>query len=291
MKPLRSLWITLGLCGILVLSVYFSDKKRKELATGQPPTVVVDAVPPAAIMAQPGGMPPNSMPTPPATPCKELEKYGQVRSELGTIVNKRFMREHETAKWVALIDEFRRTKGLPLAMGVTSANLEKEGVVYNNCKPSCRGAVHQVFVSRIINGRFAEVLTNNGTLKKISLEDGGIAATTIDELNKKGIPFRSWIVPMADGPWFILGNNIYYKLDIEGLYLRISSGGEWKIVSPPLGAARLFPIAPPKVVGCDMGLGCFTTQDKTVRRFKAPLACASVVKHATDEVTDEKEEP
>jgi hypothetical protein len=118
---------------------------------------------------------------------------------------------------------------------VTSEKLKKEGAVYNNCRSTCKGSVHEVFVSQIIGRRLVEVLTGDGTLKRLKLHDAGLEVASVDELNRKGVPFHSWLAPVSDNDWYIKGNDMYYSLDIEGLWLKINMLSRWEVVSKPSG--------------------------------------------------------
>ncbi len=221
--------------------------------------------------------------------CVANPNFKKYHNELGSIVNDSDLRHHHIPDFIASINEFRRTYGLPVPMNVISKNFDSLDVVYENCRFSCKGAVHQVFISDIIENKMARVLVKDGTLKDIPLHDSGIEATVVDELDKKGVPFRSWKVPATDGPWFVMGSSFYFKLDMENAFLQITKSGNWHVVSAPVGAAKLELVEPAhSIVGCQPDENCYKSLGAGTRHFRAPKLCAAVVKHAADEPAPKK---
>ena len=182
-------------------------------------------------------------------------------------------------------------------MVVDSAKMALEGVVYNNCHPSCKGNVDQVFITRLINGRNIEVLTRTGDLKVFPIHESGIEGVTVDELNAKGVPFRSWVMPVAGSGWYLAENYLYTPLDIEGVSLRADAGGHWDFVPTPKNSVKLEEIEPAvKFAGCSPEDHCFVSaasdlNPASIRHFKAPRVCEPVLKHEQDEPVDDQGAP
>jgi hypothetical protein len=217
--------------------------------------------------------------------CKEQPEYRSMRTLLGTVVNKTLERRQNIKAFAKKIDNFREKSGLPIPLGLSAKNLARMGIVFDNCKTICHGNVNQVFVSRLIRGAEIEVLLKNGDLKTFRLHDSGLEIATIDQLNNRGVPFRSWRAPMSDGPWFIRDATLYYKLDVEGLSLGITSGkSSWKVVVTPKNLDELKPVEPEKILGCNTHDQCLQTDAKSghgPRYFKAPHVCGPAVANAS----------
>jgi hypothetical protein len=272
--------LALGLlAALLAASAYYAKKMSQEkIIILQPSAPSADGTQtqPVEVAVAPPPLLPSVTQSPPLPEVKKecvmLPSYQEARSELGLIVNERELREKFRKKFAAKLEIQRKQKGLPLSLGVDATVAEKNGIVFNNCKPSCRGLVHQVFVSGIIKNKFVEVLGQDGKLKKLPLHASGLEILTIDELNKKGVPFRSWTVPMNNGPWFLKGKNIYVGLDIDGVWLKVTDKGQWSVVPTEKNVPRLIEVDPLKVLGCVNDDLCLTSL-KEKRNFKAPRAC------------------
>lgn len=209
---------------------------------------------------------------PPAN-CETMPQYTEFRGRLGAIVNTRSEFRRDNEKFAMAIDDFRKTFGFPLPIAVKSSKLDELGVVYANCQQTCKGTVNQVFASRVIGNRYLEVLGVDGKLKKVNLVKADLEVAILDEVNFKGIPFRSWPVPFLDGPFQIKDNIIYYGLDVGGLALEIKTSGEWRVVAKPTDATPLEFINPMDVPGCLSVENCFITKGDKPRKFKSPKAC------------------
>lgn len=332
MKTIRIFWVLVAVVVIFGVSALVARLKLNELknpSTQIDKVVVVDAPPGNSPRSQgaPGGPGANSEtsagPTTPTAagggavttavtgvvdganstvtpaensgPCIDQSEYREMHSQLGRLVNQEDLREHHVHEFLKAINEFRSKYGLPLPLGISSNKFESDQVVFNKCKSSCKGKVNQVFVSQLVDGRYLEVLTKDGGLKKLPIHDSGLEVATIDELNGKGVPFRSWNVPITDTDWYVLGNNIYYALDIEGLWLKVDLKSHWDVVTKPEGLKRLVSVEPQfKIEGCTEDDQCLQTEETKegaggrtgARHFKAPKACAPIVSHASDEVAD-----
>jgi hypothetical protein len=113
-------------------------------------------------------------------------------------------------------------------------------------------------------------LTHN--LKKIQIHKSGLEVLTLTELNKKGVPFQSWKIPMDPGPWYISKGYIFKDLDIEGLQLQIPTKGAWSIAQPSKDRVKLQEIDAVKGLGCVPEELCLTTPDNK-RFFRLPPVC------------------
>lgn len=277
-------WIAAVVALLLLLSIYYATKKLREHKGEE--VVVIDVIEPTP----PPGQTPTPKPEIPVLPnCQTNAAYIKYRKELGTIVNDHFLRK-DPVKFAKTIEKYRLTHGLPLPMGISSNQLDAEGLVYDNCRPACNGMVHIVFISRIVNGRYAEVLMKDGKLKKVPLHSSGIEVLTVNEVAPNGIPFQFWYEPMDDGPWYIRGNYLYYPLDLEGLWLRNQAAGEWQVVPKDVDALKIIPREALKTPGCVEGERCLMIVGRSNRRYRTQEACAAVVKHAADEPVEEKKQ-
>lgn len=219
--------------------------------------------------------------------CQEQTQYQEYKKKLGILVNTRSDFRRNDDKFAAAIDKFRRENGFPLPLGVKSRKLEAAKVVYNNCRRICHGAVNLVFVSRVLRDESVEVLSQSGKLTKVGLVRSDLEMAHFNELNNKGVPFRSWQAPMGDGPWFIKGQDLYTRLDIRGLALKMSTQGQWTIVAEPKDAIELKKVAEPlNVSGCTLEEDCFIAEGVN-RKFKAPKTCPSVVGNPAASQTSE----
>jgi hypothetical protein len=245
MKTSKFFWLFFVIAIVFGLSSYFSANKLKALRT------------PQSVVSIPG--------------CKVQPDFIQLKSELGKIVNVQELRERNVPQFLRLINDFRLKSGLPLPVLVSTAKLEKEKAVYNNCRSTCQGSVHEVFAVQVEKARNLQVLLADGSLKSLPLHESGLELASIDELNKKGIPFRSWLAPVSEGDWYISGNNLYYRMDIQGLWLKIDTASRWEVVANPPGTSRLNHVDEPlSVPGCNLDEDCLESQG---RHFKAPRIC------------------
>lgn len=231
------------------------------------PTVVVEAPP-----AEPAVVATPFINNNPQMTCDEQPEYKQWRRELARIVNDRHTRQNKKKEFLAKLEKWRKAHGIPVSLGVDSAQAINQQIVFNNCRPSCNGKVHQVFVSQVIQNKTIEVLNKKGKLAKVPLRTSGLEVLTIDELNKKGIPFRSWFMPIDDGSLFIKGNDLYLTLDVEDVWLKVSAKGQWSLSLSDKKAQKLEKVDPLTVPGCVADEGCYVTADKK-RAFKVPIYC------------------
>jgi hypothetical protein len=272
----------------LGFSIFYSSKKIRENENSS--IIIVDEP----------GTPPPLKPSPdfdkraPGSPvqplkianCVDQPEYLELRKLLGIEVNKTLEKRQKPEEFAKLIDDFRLKNGIPLPLGIASPGSNHLDIVFDNCKTTCHGKVFQVFVSNLLSQDQIELRSLDGTLKRQSLHASGLQTITIDQLDKKGVPFRSWIAPMSDGPWFILKTKLFLKLDISGLALEITAGeSRWRVVSMPREMGELKEVPPLKIPGCNLDEQCLQTGglSKKVSFFKAPRVCAEAVKHASDE--------
>lgn len=271
MKIKRLFWFA----GILViglgLSAYYSKKLKETLDPTPVVVVTAPATKPAVVASAQPVAKDNKL-------CEEQVEYKSWRRELGVQVNDHVTRQYKRNAFAMKIDKFRALHGIPLPLWVDAQEASKEKIVFNNCRPSCRGKVHSVFVSRVIDNKSVEVLNQKGKLIQIPLHKAGVEVLTIDELNKKGVPFRSWQVPVDSGPWYLKANNIYVGLDMEGVWLEVSEKGSWKVVLIDKAALKLNAVEPLNVAGCHRDENCLSDFNKK-RFFKVPQACSPVVSH------------
>ena len=307
MSPKRGLLIFAAAVLIFGISIYFSSRKTNQpvviapfpLQSASPEQPVVVEAPSAGQLP----VPPSEMKPPIINPppnCRPIPEFNDTKRELGRLVNEHELREHNVPEFLKQVNEFRSKKGIPLPLIVIETKADAASVVYNKCHPSCRGNVNAVFVSRFIGGSKngsgqIEVLTRDGSLKKLAAGgDAGIDVMTIDELSKKGVPFRSWKVPVEDSDWFLGADKLYYPLDIEGAWLQVDTRGNWNIVAKPTAILKLEEVEPAvKLPGClpsDHCLQPFGASGKG-RHFKAPMACEPILKHSQDEPVDDSQSP
>jgi len=276
-KTLRLFWVLFAVALVFGVSIYISSQKIKELKSEKnPEKIVVIDVPTPPPDAAPAVVSKSSRITEPTEPmtipgCQVSPQFLQLKKDLGMIVNNRELRELKRSEFLKDINDFRLQTGLPLPVSVATAKLVLEGAVFNNCRATCHGSVHEVFVSRIDGTKYIEVLQKDKTLKKIPLHEGGVEMASIDELNKKGIPFRSWLAPVSESDWYIKDNFLYYSLDIEGLWLQIDNLSRWEVVVDPQGLTKLTTVTEPlSVPGCNNDEECL---EGASRHFKAPRIC------------------
>ncbi len=270
MKRNASLVSLILLVALLVMSAFYAKKMKKELTATPAPSVVVVAVPPtqpAVVVA------PSPDPVIPKT-CQPQKEYMTFRKDLGTTVNDHLLRQGNRKQFALTVQEWRKKNGLPLSLMIDPSFADQNQIVYNNCKSTCQGRIHQVFASQIEGGKSISILTTNGKLKKFKLHHSGLEVLTLNEVNKKGVPFKSWALPMDDGPWFISGNDIFKSLDIEGVWLKVTTKGTWSIVPIPKGKQppRLIPTESLPVAGCAQDDLCLTVKSQK-RFFRAPQVC------------------
>lgn len=274
MKVIRAFWILFAVAVIFAGSIYFAKKRIEDLRASQDQKVVVIDSPSPEPSAQTQNAAKNSevdTKGPSETfGCVIQGEFKKLKSELGKIVNSD-IDQHHNPTFPGLIDKFRLTNGIPLPVSIGSDKLDKENLVYNNCRSTCNGSVREVFVSQVLNARSIEVLQKNGNLKKLPLHESGLELASVDELNKKGVPFRSWLAPVSANDWYIKGNDLYYSLDISGLWLKIDPTSHWEVIDTPEDLTKLKAVEEPlKVAGCNNDEHCFESNG---RHFKAPRIC------------------
>jgi hypothetical protein len=280
MKNLKLFWVLAVVAVIFAVSIYISSEKIKKLETHNSDKierVVVLDVPTPGPEASPADTPvftpkDSNRGVPMTIPgCTVNSLFSKLKKDLGKVVNNRELRELKRDDFLKEINDFRLQTGLPLPVSVANAKLLLEGAVFNNCRSTCRGSVHEVFVSRIDGTKYIEILQKDETLKKIPLHEAGVEMASIDELNKKGVPFRSWLAPVSDSDWSIKGNFLYFSLDIEGLWLQIDTSSKWEVVMDPGGLTKLESVDEPlSVPGCNTDEQCLKGAS---RHFKAPRIC------------------
>jgi len=270
----RLVWVLGFIALLLAVSVYFSKKKIDEKENAPVAKIVIDSPSPEPIVdkdpkkntedeRQRNG--PLEI-----KGCTIQSEFTGMKATLGRIVNSDFD-QHRNAEFSKLVDQFRLKSGLPLPISIGSGKLNRENVVYNNCRSTCNGSVREVFVSQVINGRFIEVLDKNGSLKKLPLHESGLELASVDELNKKGIPFRSWLAPVSANDWYVKDDDLYYSLDISGLWLKIDPSSNWEVIDTPSDLTKLKNIDEPlRIPGCNQDESCF---ESGTRHFKAPRIC------------------
>jgi hypothetical protein len=275
MKIIRVFWILFAVAVIFAGSIYFAKKRIETLRASQEQRVVViDSPSPEPSVAKTndsGAKNTDDLKGPSETAgCAIQAEFKKLKSELGKIVNSDIDQHHNPA-FPALIDKFRLTNGIPLPISVGNDKLNQENLVHNNCRSTCNGSVREVFVSQVVGGRSIQVLQKNGTLKKLPLHESGLELASVDELNKKGVPFRSWLAPVSANDWYIKGNDLYYSLDISGLWLKIDPTSHWEVIDTPADLTKLKAVDEPlKIPGCNNDEHCFESDG---RHFKAPRIC------------------
>jgi hypothetical protein len=264
----------LGFIAILfAVSIYFSSKKLRESKFEKEKVIVVDAPTPepsaplpqkrAATNEGDDSISPSSI-----RGCKGDPIFKSLRQDLGKIINDGKNRDDT---FLQIINQFSQKRGLPLPISVDSKKFKKDNIVMNECRPTCQGNVFQIFVTQIIKSRSIEVLTQDGSFKKLPLHDSGLEVASIDELNVKGIPFRSWLAPVSDSDWYIKDTDLYYSLDIPELWLKINPRSQWEVVRRPKDLLKLQKVDEPlKVPGCNSEEQCL---EGGGRHFKAPQLC------------------
>jgi len=276
MNLLRVFWILFAVALIFVGSAYFAKKRIDVLkSTPDQKVVVIDVPSPEPTVPIAG----NSMKSyerdskvgpSEIAGCVIQDEFRKMKSDLGKLVNSDIDQHHNPA-FPALIDQFRLKNGIPLPVSMGSDKLSKANVVHNNCRSTCNGSVREVFVSQVLKGQLIEVLQSDGTLKKLPLHESGLELASVDELNKKGVPFRSWLAPVSANDWYIKGNDLYYSLDIAGLWLKIDPSSRWEVIDTPEDLTKLKSVEEPlKIPGCNNEENCF---ESGTRHFKAPRIC------------------
>ncbi|MCC6277563.1 MAG: hypothetical protein IT289_06590 [Oligoflexia bacterium] len=203
--------------------------------------------------------------------CESSPRYVTLRQELGEIVNR--ISSKDASKKIKALEEFRLTRGLPIPVGISMTELKGQKLVFS-CRPACGEMVHLMFVSDIDGTEQLKVLAENGELRSLHRSRDGVELLILDELNKKGVPFKSWILPMADGPFFLLEDAIHYPLDVFGYSLESSERGRWRVVKANPLARPLTPVDAAQIRGCDVGSRCWVVQQgKNTRYFKSARVC------------------
>jgi hypothetical protein len=202
--------------------------------------------------------------------CKQSASFASYRNRLGEIINK----SSDTPK-IKMLEEFKKNFGLPIPVGISQEQLKNHDLVFS-CKPACGEKVHLMFVSNITAGKQEGLtaLTESGKRVKLRRSIDGVELAIIDELSIKGVPFKSWVVPMASGPWSIIDNDIYYGLDFFGYSLKIKPGSGWELAKNPQKASVFEKLPPAAIAGCSVNDLCWKAQaGKITRYFKSPRVC------------------
>ncbi|MBK9294113.1 MAG: hypothetical protein IPM57_06650 [Oligoflexia bacterium] len=202
----------------------------------------------------------------PQLTCDEQPEYKKWRRELGRIVNDRYIRQNKKKKFLNDLEKWRKKYGIPLSIGVDAAEALNKQIVFNNCRPAFSGKVHQVFLSELMSNKAAILLNKKGKLQKFAIPTSGLRIVTIDELNKKGVPFRSWFLPVDEGMFYIKGNDLFLSLDIEDVWLKVSSKGKWSLSLSDKKAIKLEKVDPLTVTGCIVEEECFKAKDRSFKR-------------------------
>ncbi len=276
MKFIQVFWILFAVAIIFAGSIYFAKKRIEDIKAGPDQRVVVIDSPspepnPENSAGRRNGVGADALKGPSEIAgCVIQGEFKKMKAELGKIVNSDVDQHHKPA-FPGLIDKFRLTNGIPLPIAVGGDKLNQENVVHNNCRSTCNGSVREVFVSQVIGGRSIQVLQKDGTLKKLPLHESGLELASVDELNKKGVPFRSWLAPVSANDWYIKGSDLYYSLDISGLWLKIDPASHWEVIDTPADLNKLKAVEELlKIPGCNNDENCFESGG---RHFKAPRIC------------------
>jgi hypothetical protein len=287
LKPLTGMVVLAFIALGLLISAYFAEK-RLNSRSGSTEVIVIDPKTTPVLPAGPNGIAPQDAqpgqpqvlgspsapdlkldPSQPA--CKPAPEYTALRREIGVLVNS-YERRNEPKKFIKLLEEFRLGHGLPVPVGLSLDQPAASEVIFDRCQRLCRETVFMAFVSRVEGGPSALVSTNSG-LKSMRLEDSGLRLLTLDELNKKGVPFRSWVLPFSDGPFMVAGLFVYFPLDIFELWLKVDPKGQWSVGPLPKHALKLESVEAPMVTGCKPGENCFAAGEKKPRYFKSIRIC------------------
>ena len=201
--------------------------------------------------------------------CELMPEFKKLKTDLGLMINKQ---DGNFSEFLEQINQFRNENGLPIPMLISSDKLEKQNIVYNNCRSSCGGDVHEVFVNQILNRKYVNALTQEGKFFKLALGRGGVELATVDELSNSGVPFRSWPMPASESDWYVFGADLFYRLDIPGIWLKANPDMTWEVVAKPKTALHLEAVQDAlSVKGCSLNEKCFQAGP---RHFKAPNLCA-----------------
>lgn len=277
----RSLWVGLTLIIILAVGAYFVgrhlSKPEPKKITSQPQSkgggiTLHDAVVVVGQNKMPTWKVPDSGNKTKAANvsqrCREDSQYKTHRRDLGILINRRDRGAGQYKKLAKAIDNFRNLKGIFVPLGINQEAAKSQDWVFSQCLTLCRKNVRQVMVKDARGGRL-QILTKKG--RHIAGGDN-VQTALVDELNNKGLPFRSWKVPMVDGRFFVKGVYLYYALDIPMLWLRMSPKGSWNVVKMESGAKELKEVKKPlEVNGCSLEENCFKAGN---RRFKSTKVCS-----------------
>jgi hypothetical protein len=278
MNKTRFLWLFAIIALGSALSLYFSSRKLSEIHRAPSEVVLIDApkpnqssvqkvLPKAPVQDQEeapieGG--PKKIPG-----CTLQPEFKRLKNELGLVINKQ---DGHFAHLLEQINEFKNENGLPIPMLISAEKLEKQNIVYNNCRSSCGGDVHEVFVKQIVDRKFIQALTKDGKFQDLALGRGGVELAIVDELSSGGVPFRSWPLPASESDWYVFGTEFFYRLDIPGIWLKVNSDMSWELTAKPKTALHLEVVQETlSVKGCTLNEKCFLAQ---TRHFKAPNLCS-----------------
>jgi hypothetical protein len=259
---LKTFYIWASLLIIAIgLSAWFAYKNLHQKENNSTANIVVEAQP-----AEPAVVAAPYINNNPQNTCDEQPEYKKWKRELAKIVNNRYTRQNQKKLFLNKLEKWRKSYGLPFSVGIDAGQAVAHQIVFNNCRPAFNGKVHQVFVSQVLGNKSIQVLGKDGKLKEFPLRTSGFEVVTVDELNKKGIPFRSWFVPFDEGMWLVKGNDLYLSFDIEDVWLKISSKGQWSLATTDKKALKLEKVDPLTIPGCVAEDQCFNAGSRAFKR-------------------------